>query len=200
MTAGGAATVGCSPSDSVAANGGDAGGLDGHSAADGSAGDVLVIDAGTDADAGESDAPSEADGDAHTGPCVDTLEHVRNTWGVRCGDTVATDIDAAGAACESPGSPILFTSTCGGLDVVGYSWGTHDQYCFYPADGGTLVAATANDDVQSFCAHTSWTISAGPVQEVVDPHGGATTWSVSGQACDMAPPDGSACAHDAGTD
>jgi hypothetical protein len=52
----------------------------------------------------------------------------------------------------------------------------------------------------SFCASTSYAISAGPVLEIVDQTEGTTTWSVSGHACDMATPDPGACAHDAGAD
>jgi len=140
------------------------------------------------------------DGSPDTGPCVGTLENVRNTWSVRCGDTAAADF-AAGVPCGGdPGIPTFLTSTCGGLDVVEYLWETHAQYCFYPADGGSLVAATANDDTPSFCASSSYAISAGPVLETVDQTEGTRTWSVSGQACAMAAPDAGACAHDGGAD
>jgi hypothetical protein len=120
------------------------------------------------------------------GPCLGTLAQVASTFAIsgRCPDTEADGIEAG--LCGTNSFPNL-RGSCGGLAMLGFNWGTHLQYCFYPGDGGALVAATAYDDQPSFCGGTSYTISSGSVVETGSA-GASPIWSVSGQTCDMPAP------------
>ncbi len=93
-------------------------------------------------------------------PCTGTLESA-NVWGTQ-GCPATFDGVTVDLPCNSP-FEIRYTANCGGFRVLRRGHGTHSAECFYTPDKGALVAVKSDDDVRTFCSHTSFYITGGPV-------------------------------------
>lgn len=104
-----------------------------------------------------------SDGDA--GPCNDSLAHLNGAFAVVCPATYGGAVDPA-FTCSIYGAPAVFAGSCGGLAAVAYSYGNHWKICVYDgADAGSLVGVGAENDIDSFCNQTAYTVIGGQVPD-----------------------------------
>jgi hypothetical protein len=112
-------------------------------------------------DAGQQ---AEASADDVDGACTGSLAEVRLGWSLDCPDTYSSAQTWA-SNCESFASlaaPLSrWVGSCNGFLSVVVGWGTHTKSCFYDPTTAVLVGAEADDDVPTYCNHTSSSILAG---------------------------------------
>lgn len=117
------------------------------------------VDAGREAEAGADDAG---------GACTGALAEIRLGWSLDCPDTYSLAQTWA-SNCESFASQAAplhrDVGSCSGFLSVIVSWGTHAKSCYYDSTTGGLVGAEADDDVPTYCNHTSSSILAGSYPE-----------------------------------
>jgi len=107
---------------------------------------------------------ANADATPDGGRCSDTLEKVNTGFGPLCPQTFEA---ALGLGCSTAAfPPATFSGVCGGLPAVALSFSTHWKLCVYDGvDAGTLVGASGENDIDSFCDQTAYVIVGGQVPE-----------------------------------
>lgn len=93
--------------------------------------------------------------------CTGSFEEVNAIW-MKCPNTVCQALKEVTCDPSDQGYPFDATSDCGDWARVRFDiGGTHGKDCFYHRGG--LVAASASDDVPTFCDDTSFSITSDPL-------------------------------------
>lgn len=126
-----------------------------------------VVDDSAGATVSDDETGTETNSTSTVPACTGALDRVRATWDwqFKCPDRYG-EVSAVLLNCDTVYVAYAqrYLGSCGGVNAMVISWGTHSQSCYYDVQSDALVGARANNDVPfPACESQSNVIHAGTV-------------------------------------